>query len=101
MTKIGFQSIFLVDKFQRFKAVFQRRIRSYSHFNAISFCNFRLTAHTGWAQGKSLLDGFSGWFPKDLTVQLYAGRKSVTFLVDEDEPTILASIALSNRFSVA
>jgi hypothetical protein len=60
-----------------------------------------LTARTGWAQGKSLLDGFSGWFPKDLTVQLYAGRKSVTFLVDEDEPTILASIALSNRFSVA
>jgi hypothetical protein len=76
--------------FTKSKRILLKLLISSSHFT-----------HTGWAQGRSILDGFSGWFPKDLTVQLYAGRKSVTFLVDEEEPTIYASIALSNRFSVA
>ncbi|XP_059472398.1 rho guanine nucleotide exchange factor 26-like [Neocloeon triangulifer] len=56
----------------------------------------------GWVQGKCVLDGFSGWFPKELTVQLCAGRKSVTFLVDEDDqPPHYATIAFTNRSSVA
>ncbi|CAB3385347.1 Hypothetical predicted protein [Cloeon dipterum] len=52
-----------------------------------------------WAQGRNVLDGFSGWFPKELTVQLCAGRKSVTFLVDEDEATPYARIAFPSRAS--